>query len=84
MTKHLDVAGDTYADIVVWRWERARMRWVSSLRDGTELVVALQRFGRRSFWNPSIDGTALPDNGFHDPEAAQKAAFAAWEQKVSR
>jgi hypothetical protein len=82
MTKHLDVAGTTYNDIVTWRWERSRMRWVSTLSDGTELVVALQRFGRRSFWNPSVNGKALPNNGFHDPEAAQHAAFVAWQTRV--
>lgn len=86
MTKHLDVAGDSYADIVVWRWERARNRWVANLRDGTELVVALQRFGHRSYWNAYIDRVPVPDDGamgFRDPESAQKAAFAAWKRRQS-
>lgn len=78
------MTGDTYADIVVWRWERSRMRWVSKLSDGTELVVALQHLGRRSFWNPSMDGMALPDNGFRDPESAEKAALAAWRKRTEK
>ena len=81
MTKQLDVAGTPYADIIVWRWERPRMRWVANLRDGTELVVALQRLGHQSYWNPAVNGRALPNNGLRDPESAQHAAFDEWKRQ---
>ncbi len=82
MTKRPDMTGDTYADIVVWRWVRAKMRWVAVLKDNTELRVELQRLGRRSFWNVSVWGEEvyrLP--GYYpNPDAGQKAAVTRYKQ----
>lgn len=80
MTKLPQMTGDTYADIVVWKWDRRRMRWTANLRDGTTLVVALQRFGKRSFWNPFMNGEPLI-GGYKHPDAAEDAALVEWKKR---
>jgi hypothetical protein len=37
------MTGDTYADIVVWRWVRRQMHWSATLKDGTELRAVQQQ-----------------------------------------
>lgn len=67
-------------DTVIWRWERPRMRWMATLRDGTKLIVELQRFGRRSYWNPLVNGAPTHASGFSNPTDAQNDAFAFWKK----
>lgn len=71
MTKHPQIVGDTFADILSWRWDRAHMRYTAT-HGGSELRVLFHKVGgrwsktfadgtpnkhqkRRGFWTPEVD-----------------------------
>jgi hypothetical protein len=72
--------------VIAWAWERARMRWVSGLRDGTELrAVHDGARGGRGRWYAQIlfpyDEVWRSLDGFKTPDEAQCAALNEWQRR---
>lgn len=81
MTRIPQVAGGSYADIVIWRWERTHRRWISTLKDGTELRAEMQRFSGQTRWWPLVISVKKGWRGsdhYASPDGAQQAAFDRW------
>lgn len=58
MIRHPDMVGDTFADILNWRWNRSRMQYEATHRDRL-LLVRFHKIGGR--WNRTLpDGTPNP------------------------
>lgn len=55
MIRHPDMVGDTFADILNWRWNRSRMQYEAT-HHGRRLLVRFHKVGGR--WNRTLpDGT---------------------------
>lgn len=83
--------GDTFADVVVWRWSRTRMTWETTLRDGTVLRAIFCKRGKNgaaSYWwaecllrkqkHGQYDLIRETGRVYPNADAAQKAAFDHW------
>ena len=96
MTKHPQMVGDTFADILSWRWDRSRMcdselrvlftkvggRWSKTFADGTPNIHQK----RRGFWKAEVDGDRPQREFATADEAKDEAAkmytqMRAWREK---
>lgn len=81
------LVGDTYADIVTWKWNRERSRWVAVLQDGTELIVQFHKRRRGSYWSYFVNFLDYNKNDitgtgpYCTPTEAEQAAVAAYLER---
>jgi hypothetical protein len=81
---HPSTVGDTYADVVVWKWDRSKMRWRTELRDGTVITISFDRIRRRALWRYQIDdGLSYPSSAkfYNTANEAEAAALVEYEER---
>jgi hypothetical protein len=79
--------GDSYSDIVVWKWDRSRSQWVATLADGSKLQVQYhKRVRNKGYWTYSIYfgnriGAYASMMPFSDPTMAEETAVREWKRR---